>query len=130
MHLAYGAANCNAAEAARLYAERFPGRDVPDRRYFQEVDRRLGETGNLQVKRVLKSVELGRFRGTFLHLGGLPDYDDMFTFATLLSFVGRQRKGSGCASAGSGGGQCSCQSRRQPAHEHAQGCFGGGVLAC
>lgn len=49
MHLAYGAAEGNAVAAEALYVRRFPGREVPDRRFFQTVDRRLRETGNLKV---------------------------------------------------------------------------------
>ena len=49
IHLAYGAANGNAVEARRLYAERYPGRHLPDRRFFISVDRRLRETGSFEV---------------------------------------------------------------------------------
>ena len=41
MHLVFGEARCNALEAQRLYAERFPRREVPDRRRFVDIDRRL-----------------------------------------------------------------------------------------
>ena len=45
MHLTYGLALGNAAEAVRLYAQRFPDRELPDRRTFKRVDRNLRETG-------------------------------------------------------------------------------------
>lgn len=48
MHLAYGAAHSNAAEAARLYAVRFPNRELPDRRFFQRLDLQMRE-GRLMV---------------------------------------------------------------------------------
>lgn len=49
IHLAYGAANGNAVEARRLYAERHPGRHLPDRRLFSTVHQRLRDTGSLVV---------------------------------------------------------------------------------
>lgn len=45
MHLMYGLAAGNAREAARLYAQRFPNRVLPDHRTFERVDRNLRETG-------------------------------------------------------------------------------------
>lgn len=45
MHLLYGRANCNALRAKRLYAQKYPHRRVPDRKTFENVDRRLRETG-------------------------------------------------------------------------------------
>ena len=48
MHLMYGLAEGNAAQAVRFYADRFPNRRVPDRRTFIRVDRSLRETGILK----------------------------------------------------------------------------------
>lgn len=48
MHLMYGLAGGNAAQAVRYYVERFQGRRVPDRRTFIRVDRGLRETGMLK----------------------------------------------------------------------------------
>lgn len=45
MHLIYGEARCNALRAQRLYAERFPNRQLPNSKTFQRVDQRLRETG-------------------------------------------------------------------------------------
>lgn len=52
MHLMYGLAQGNATEARNLYAIKFPGRYVPDRRSFQNVDRMLRETGKLTQHRL------------------------------------------------------------------------------
>ena len=49
MHLMYGLASGNAAEAVRLYAQRFPNRELPDRRTFERVDRNLRETGRFFI---------------------------------------------------------------------------------
>ena len=49
MHFVYGVADGNAVEARRVYEERFPGREVPDRRLFQALHQRLRETGALRV---------------------------------------------------------------------------------
>ena len=46
MHLAYGAANGNARQAARLYQERFPNRYLPGHRMFTSIHRRLRERGS------------------------------------------------------------------------------------
>ena len=48
MHLAYGEARGNSREAARIYADRFPTRRVPDSRTFTAIHRRLRETGSLR----------------------------------------------------------------------------------
>lgn len=47
MHFVYGLADGNAHLAARLYAERFPGRYHPDHRVFINIHRGLGEYGTL-----------------------------------------------------------------------------------
>ena len=46
MHLAYGAANCNASAAALLYHERYPARHRPEHRLFTRIHQRLSETGS------------------------------------------------------------------------------------
>lgn len=46
MHLMYGLAEGNAAEARRLYADRYVNRRLPHWQTFVRVDRRLRETGN------------------------------------------------------------------------------------
>lgn len=46
MHLVYGMANCNRAEARRLYAERFPNRALPNEKTFVRLHDRLRETGS------------------------------------------------------------------------------------
>ncbi|XP_074039498.1 uncharacterized protein [Leptinotarsa decemlineata] len=51
MHVFYGRAFCNAAEARRLYSEHFPNRTVPSRETFERVDRSLRETGTVLPKR-------------------------------------------------------------------------------
>ena len=51
MHMAYGAANGNAREAARIYQQRFPNRYHPDHRVFTRIHTRLCETGSVQVRR-------------------------------------------------------------------------------
>lgn len=48
MHFIYGLADGNSLQARRLYIERFPGRNVPDRKIFQNIHRRLHETGTLK----------------------------------------------------------------------------------
>ena len=45
----YGAANCDATAARRLYEERFPDRQIPDRRMFERVHRQLRETGTFHA---------------------------------------------------------------------------------
>lgn len=47
MHFVYGVSGGNSREAARIYAERFPNRIVPDPRTFTAIHRRLRETGSL-----------------------------------------------------------------------------------
>ena len=47
MHYVHGLADGNTAEARRLYAERFPNRICPRAATFQDIHRRLGETGQL-----------------------------------------------------------------------------------
>lgn len=49
VHLAYGAANGNVLAAQRLYHLRHPGRPVPHRSVFTNVDRLLRETGSFLV---------------------------------------------------------------------------------
>lgn len=51
MHLAYGAANGNARQAATLYQERFPNRYVAGHRMFASIHRRLCEHGTFSVNR-------------------------------------------------------------------------------
>ena len=41
MHLVYGASNGNSRASERLYAERYPGRRVPNHRTFLSIDRHL-----------------------------------------------------------------------------------------
>ncbi|KAI4471479.1 helix-turn-helix domain [Holotrichia oblita] len=48
MHLAYGAAQCNEKEAARLYEQRYPARRQPHHTTFASIHRRLRESGNLK----------------------------------------------------------------------------------
>lgn len=50
MHLMYGLANCNAYEARRLYAEKFPNRNLPNRKTFQRIHERLVETGSFEKR--------------------------------------------------------------------------------
>ncbi|XP_050306546.1 uncharacterized protein LOC126743487 [Anthonomus grandis grandis] len=49
MHLTLGESRGNAVLARAIYAERFPNRMVPERRFFLKVDRSLRERGQLQV---------------------------------------------------------------------------------
>jgi hypothetical protein len=58
MHLMYGLANCNRAEARRLYAELFPDRRLPGEKLFQNLHARLMDTGSF------KSSALDRGRPT------------------------------------------------------------------
>lgn len=51
MHLMYGAANCDATAARRLYANRFPTRATPDRSMFERIHRQLRETGSFHAHR-------------------------------------------------------------------------------
>ncbi|XP_045466601.1 uncharacterized protein LOC123675297 [Harmonia axyridis] len=48
MHFIYGLADGNSLKARRLYIERFPGRNIPDRKLFQNIHQRLHETGALK----------------------------------------------------------------------------------
>lgn len=50
MHLVYGAANGNRAEARRLYAERFPNRRLPREKLSQKFHVRLKETGSFKSR--------------------------------------------------------------------------------
>ncbi|KMQ82561.1 transposable element tc3 transposase, partial [Lasius niger] len=50
MHLMYGLAQGNAAEARRLYIQSFPNRDVPGKESFRNVDRNLREFGTLKKR--------------------------------------------------------------------------------
>ena len=59
MHLAYGAANGNARQAARLYQERFPNRYLPGHRMFTAIHRRLREHGSFTGRMAMA----GRPRG-------------------------------------------------------------------
>lgn len=45
MHFCYGLANGSTPEAQRLYRERFPNRQIPDKKLFAEIHRRLRENG-------------------------------------------------------------------------------------
>lgn len=63
MHLAYGATNCNAKAAARLYQERYPARQHPGYKKFIAVHRRLSETGTFKpnmhdtgVRRTVRTI--------------------------------------------------------------------------
>lgn len=56
IHLIYGLAQGNAAQAVRLYAERFPNRRLPHWKTFVKVDTRLRETG----KHVMMSLSSNR----------------------------------------------------------------------
>lgn len=47
MHFIYGLADGNAAEARRIYQERFPNREIPSERTFTRLHARLCETGTL-----------------------------------------------------------------------------------
>jgi hypothetical protein len=49
MHLIYGETRGNARAAERLYRLMYPNRHHPNRATFVAVDRRLRETGTLQV---------------------------------------------------------------------------------
>lgn len=49
MHFCYGLANGSGPEAVRLYRERFPDRQIPDRKLFEKIHRRLCEDGKFAV---------------------------------------------------------------------------------
>ena len=51
MHMAYGEAQGNSRQAAILYRNRFPNRNVPNIRTFTAIHRRLRETGSFKVTR-------------------------------------------------------------------------------
>lgn len=51
MHLVYGAACGNARRAWRMYSERFPGRAVPNPRYFTTLHMRLRDSGSFAINR-------------------------------------------------------------------------------
>lgn len=51
MHLIYGAADGNGAEAQRMYGERFPNRRLPNRKTFERLHRQLCETGSFLASR-------------------------------------------------------------------------------
>lgn len=48
MHFMYGLANGNSLKARLLYGERFPNRQIPNRKTFESIHRRLHETGQLK----------------------------------------------------------------------------------
>ena len=50
MHLVYGEARGNAREAVRIYADRFPHRNIPDSRTFTAIHLRLRETGSVRPR--------------------------------------------------------------------------------
>lgn len=50
MHIMYGLAQSNAAEARRLYIQSFPNRDVSGIKSFRNVDKNLREFGTLKKK--------------------------------------------------------------------------------
>lgn len=52
MLLAYGKADGNGRAAARLYAERFPNRNTPHHGTFAAIERRVRESGKLQVSTI------------------------------------------------------------------------------
>ena len=56
MHLMYGISEDNVLRATRLYRDRFPDREIPDRRFFTNLHSRLRDTGSYRVNR----VHLGR----------------------------------------------------------------------
>lgn len=64
MQLCYGAANTNAHEARRTYAERFPGRQLPCHVTFVNVDRRLRETGTFKVSNTVTLATVGQVNAT------------------------------------------------------------------
>ena len=47
----YSLANSNARLAARLHAERFPNRHLPDHRVFTRLHQRLRDTDSFEVNR-------------------------------------------------------------------------------
>ncbi|GBN53334.1 hypothetical protein AVEN_267772-1 [Araneus ventricosus] len=49
MHFMYGLANGNDLEAERLYRQRFPRRNVPDRIMLERLNRCLCETGSFVI---------------------------------------------------------------------------------
>lgn len=51
MHFMYGAALGNSSEARRLYAERFPQRQLPSIKTFTAIHNRLREFGTFQINR-------------------------------------------------------------------------------
>ena len=51
MHFVYGEAHGNSREEARIYAQRFPERIVPDPRIFTSIHRRLRDTGSFTISR-------------------------------------------------------------------------------
>lgn len=50
MHFVYGVAYGNAAEARRIYQERFPNRQIPNERTFIRIHERLHETGSFHKR--------------------------------------------------------------------------------
>ena len=50
MHLAYGEARGNAAEARRVYVMNHPDREAPDRKFFQNIGRHFREGTLRQVR--------------------------------------------------------------------------------
>ena len=52
MHLIYGAADGNARLAVRMYQEKFPTRQIPERRMFTRIHTRLRETGSFDTRRL------------------------------------------------------------------------------
>ena len=51
MHFVYGEAHGNSREAARIYAQRFSERIVPDPRTFSSIHCRLREIGSFTISR-------------------------------------------------------------------------------
>ncbi|GFU53978.1 uncharacterized protein TNCV_5057011 [Trichonephila clavipes] len=59
MHLMYGAAQGNGADAERMYRERFPGRKHTDRRTFECIHRELRTSGTFYAPR--RGTCIGRY---------------------------------------------------------------------
>ena len=58
-HFIYGLAVGNAAEARRIYHERFPDRPIPAERTFIRLHARLCETGDLSMLMLSALVDRG-----------------------------------------------------------------------
>ena len=56
MHLAYGAANVNARQAARLYQERLPNSYIPDYRMSSNLHQRLRDNERFEINQEILVV--------------------------------------------------------------------------